>query len=131
MTDKELLTFFKWCVFFTVCLVVAGMAGFPQYNVWQQRLAGEAELSRASQSRQIAIQEALAKKDAAANLAEAEIIRASGVAKANQIIGESLKQNEAYLKYLWITEVANNQKGTNTVYIPTEANLPILEAGKR
>ena len=57
--------------------------------------------------------------------------RAKGVAQANQIIGESLKNNESYLRYLWITEVANNQKGATVVYVPTEANMPILEAGKR
>jgi len=52
------------------------------------------------------------------------------VAKANKIIGDSLKDNESYLRYLWINGLS--EKDNNTViYVPTEANLPILEAGKR
>ena len=103
--------------------------GYPQYKVWQQRLAGQAELARAEQNRKIAIQEAEAKKESARALAEAEVIRAEGVAKANSIIGESLRGNENYLRYLWIQTLNDNPQ--NVIYVPTEAGLPILEAGKR
>ncbi|MBR4883848.1 MAG: membrane protease subunit [Lentisphaeria bacterium] len=103
--------------------------GYPQYKVWQQRLAGQAELARAEQNRKIAIQEAEAKKESARALAEAEVIRAEGVAKANSIIGESLRGNESYLRYLWIQTLNDNPQ--NVIYVPTEARLPILEAGKR
>lgn len=110
-------------------LVIGGMYGCPVYNVYQQRLAGEAQLAKAEYSKRVAVQEAQAKMDSAKLLAQAEVSRAEGVAQANKIIGDSLKQNESYLRYLWITEVAGNQHAT--VYIPTEANMPILEAGKR
>ena len=103
--------------------------GYPQYKVWQQRLAGQAKLARAEQNRKIAIQEAEAKKESARALAEAEVIRAEGVAKANRIIGESLRGNESYLRYLWIQTLNDNPQ--NVIYVPTEAGLPILEAGKR
>ncbi|EMS8795821.1 hypothetical protein ACTLKO_001599 [Enterobacter ludwigii] len=112
-----------------VGFVVLLMAGCPYYNVWEQDLAGKAALARASQDRQIAVQEALAKREAATNLAEAEIERAKGVAKANQIIGDSLRNNEEYLRYLWIDGLQQNK--SQVIYVPTEANLPILEAGKR
>ena len=112
-----------------VAFVVLLMAGCPYYNVWEQDLAGKAALARASQDRQIAVQEALAKREAATNLAEAEIERAKGVAKANQIIGDSLRNNEEYLRYLWIDGLQQNK--SQVIYVPTEANLPILEAGKR
>ena len=105
-----------------------GLVGCPKYNVYSQRLAGEAELARAESNRKIAIAEAEAKKESAKQLAEAEIIRAEGVAKANTIIGDSLKNNEAYLRYLYITGVTDNNNGAQTIYIPTEAGLPILEA---
>jgi predicted aminopeptidase len=108
-------------------LLAGGLYGCPQYNVYQQRLQGEAELARADYNRQVAVREAQAKKDAASLLADAEVARAKGVAQANQIIGESLKNNEAYLKYLWITDVTGN-KAPTVIYVPTEANLPILEA---
>ena len=60
--------------------------------------------------------------------AQAEIERAKGVAKANEIIGKSLKGNSEYLKYLMIQGL-NEGKGER-IYIPTEAGLPILEANK-
>lgn len=100
----------------------------PKYAVWQQGLEGQAELAKADYSKQVAVQEAQAKKDSASLLADAEVLRAGGVAKANAIIGESLKNNEAYLRYLWITDVAGSNVDKSVVYVPTEANLPILEA---
>jgi len=112
-------------------LIAVGMVGCPAYNVYSARMSGEAELAQATQNRQIAVQEAQAKAEAAVQLAQAEVNRAKGVAQANQIIADSLKGNEAYLRYLWITEVAGNNKGASVIYVPTEANLPILEAGKR
>ena len=114
-----------------IVVIAAGMAGCPQYTVWQQGKLGEAALRRAEQDRQIAVQEAQAKMDSASLLAQAEVARANGVAQANKIIGDSLKGNEAYLRYLWVTEVAANQQGKTVVYVPTEGNMPILEAGKR
>lgn len=115
----------------TALLTAAIMGGCPRYNVWEQGLAGQAALRRAEQDRQIAVQEAHAKMESAQLLAQAEVERAKGVAAANKIIGDSLKQNEDYLRYLWITDVAGGDKSKTVVYIPTEANLPILEAGKR
>ena len=109
-------------------LIAGGMYGCPQYHVYEQRLTGEAELSRADYSRQIAVREANAKKDAAHLLAEAEVFRAEGVAKANKIIGDSLKENEAYLRYLWIDKL--DMTKAPVIYVPTEAGIPILEAGR-
>ena len=118
-------------LFITLILVIifGMMYGCPQYNVWQKGLEGEAQLAQATANRKIAVQEAEAKREAAVMLAAAEIERAKGVAEANRIIGDSLKGNDAYLRYLWIhnLEVGNNA----VIYIPTEAGLPILEAGKR
>lgn len=111
-------------------LLGGALAGCPQYGVYSQRLEGEAELAKAEYSKQVAVQIATAKKASAQLEADAEVIRAGGVAKANAIIGDSLRNNEAYLKYLWITDVAGG-KAPSVIYVPTEANIPILEAGKR
>lgn len=111
-----------------VLLVALMMGGCPQYNVWQQRLQGEAALARASQDRQIAVQEANAKKEAAVSLAAAEVERAKGVAQANKIIGDSLKNNEDYLRYLFVNNLAETKD--QIIYVPTEAQLPILEANR-
>lgn len=109
-----------------ICLSGLLMWGCPNYNVYQQNLEGEAELARATQNRQISIQEAQAKRESAKDLAEAEVIRAEGAARANKIIGESLKGNEAYLHYLFINNMEHTKN--QVIYLPTEAGLPILEA---
>lgn len=104
-----------------------GMAGCPAYNVYSAEMSGKAELAQADQNKQIAIAQSKAKAEAAQYEAEAEVTRAKGVAQANQIIGESLKGNEDYLRYLWVNNIENNKNET-VVYVPTEANMPILEA---
>lgn len=101
----------------------------PKYNVWAAEMEGAAQYAQAEQNRRITILEAEAKLEAAKSLADAEIARAHGVAQANEIIGASLKDNESYLRWLWIQNLENG--GNSVIYIPTEAGLPILEAGKR
>ena len=99
------------------------------YSVWSQKKHGQSEYAFAESQRQIKILEAKAAQESAHCYAEAEIIRAKGVAEANKIIGESLNNNESYLRYLWVQGLQTNNM--QVVYVPTEANLPVLEAGKR
>lgn len=108
---------------------VLGLWGCPKYSVYSQRMEGEGLLAHAQASKEVAVAEAKAKMESATLLANAEIERAKGVAQANKIIGDSLKDNDAYLRYLWITGLEQGA-GRETVYIPTEAGLPILEAGR-
>ena len=125
MSKKEI----KWLVIACVAVlmfIVALAYGVPKYRVWQRALSGEAQLREAEWNRKIAVQEAEAKMEAAKMLAAAEVERAKGVAEANKIIGESLEGNEAYLRYLWISGLEGNE--ADVIYVPTEANLPILEA---
>lgn len=110
-----------------VCTVVQLV--FSSLAIVSARNAGKAELAQAESNRQIRVLEAHAKRESAHELAAAEIIRAEGVAAANQIIGDSLKGNEAYLRYLWIDGLSH--VSSQAIYVPTEAGLPILEAGKR
>lgn len=119
--------FYVGCVF-ALLLFIGGCIGCPQYNVYRARKNGEAQLAEAMSNRQIAIQEAHAKMEAAQDLAQAEVIRAQGIAKANKIIGQSLENNKAYLDWLWIDQLEKNQN--SVIYVPTEANLPILEANR-
>lgn len=110
------------------CGLLADYFIFAKINVWKQSVKGQAELAHAEYNRKILICEAEAKMESSKHQAEAEIIRARGVAQANEIIGCSLRNNEAYLRYLWIQGLQTNQM--QTVYIPTEAGLPILEANR-
>ncbi|WP_294123166.1 membrane protease subunit [Sphingomonas sp.] len=107
-------------------LLVLVLAIYPQYRVYSQRLAGEAALAEAQSSRQVAILEARAKKESAISLAEAEVIRAEGAAKANKILQNSLGGPEGYLRYLQIQALENTKAGL--IYVPTEAGLPVTEA---
>lgn len=113
---------------FAIAIIWGMFALYAKYNVWRSALSGEADLKKAEWNRQIVVKEAQAKMDAAKMLAQAEIERAKGVAEANKIIGNSLKDNEDYLRYLWIDHLQNEHN--QVIYIPTEANLPILEANR-
>ena len=95
----------------------------PSVNIMIAEADGKAKLAEADSSRRIAVLEAQAKLDSAKLLGDAEIARAKGVAEANKIIGDSLKGNDAYLRYLWINEISNQP---NAMYIATEGGLPIL-----
>lgn len=124
---------FVWIIgVIIVLIVVAAAFVFPLMKPWWAEQNGKAEYAQADQNRRIAVLEATAKKEAAVQLADAEITRARGVSEANKIIGESLKGNEAYLRYLYINGITENtQNNREIIYIPTEAGIPILEAGKR
>lgn len=103
--------------------------GYNTIRVWSAEQAGKAEYAQAEANRKIAILEAEAKHQAAKALAQAEIERAKGVAEANRIIGASLHDNEAYLRYLWVSALEGGGQ-MQVVYVPTEAGMPILEAGR-
>ena len=130
-------------------LILLSLWLWPKYNVYKKELNGQASLKEAEWSKQILIEEAKAREQAAlmqakarVTLAEAEgeailvsakaegladIERAKAAAEANRIIGESLKNNDEYLRYIWIKGLRDSK--SERIYIPTEAGLPILEAG--
>ncbi|MGA1849882.1 hypothetical protein [Sphingobium yanoikuyae] len=60
--------------------------GCPSYNVYSKEQAGRAALAEAQSSRQIAVLEARAKLESAKMLADAEVVRAEGAARANRIL---------------------------------------------
>lgn len=116
--------------FVALAVVCVGLLwGCPNYNVYSQRLSGEAELAKAEYSRKTAVVEAEAKQQSAQSLAAADTLRAMGVARSNQIIGQSLKDNPDYLKWLWVESL--KERNGDIIYVPTEANLPILEATRK
>ncbi|WP_049630984.1 hypothetical protein [Cellvibrio sp. pealriver] len=137
-------------VLFFVFVIFISFWIWPKYNLYRMEMKGRAALKEAEWSKQILIEEARANETASlmqanarVTLAEAEgkaqvvrakaegladIERAKAAAEANRIIGESLKGNDEYLRYIWIKGLQDG-KGER-IYIPTEAGLPILEAGK-
>ncbi len=127
---KEGIMFFGGIITGLLIVIGSAMWVIPKYNIYNQRSQGQAMLAHAQSAKEVAVAEAKAKMESAELLAQAEVARAKGVAQANEIIGQSLKENDAYLRYLWITEVAGKDIDKTVVYIPTEANIPILEAGR-
>lgn len=113
-----------WSITGLICL---SMWGCPKYKVYARDMEGQAELKQAESNRRIKTLEAEATKNSAQDLAAADTIRAHGVARSNQIIGRSLKDNKEYLQWLWI----DNIEKAHTIYVPTEANLPIMEATRK
>jgi hypothetical protein len=122
-----------------VATVAGGMYGCPKYFIYSQTMRGTASLKEAEWTKKIQIEEAKGKEEAALMTANArvtqaeaegksEIARAKATAEANRIIGDSLQGNESYLRYLWIMGLKDGNG--ERIYIPTEAGLPILEAGK-
>ena len=81
----------------------------------------EAKLRAEQESLQKEFELTKAKKDA-----EIEVARAEGAAKSNLIIANSITEN--YLRYKWVESLKSSNM--QVVYVPTEANLPILEAGR-
>jgi len=108
----------------------AGIWAQPQLGVYYRTMAGKAALMEAESTRQVRVLEAKAKMDSASLEANAEIERAKGVAEANRIIGDSLKDNPRYLQYLYITGLQEgSEKGNRTIYVPTEGGLPVPTLG--
>jgi regulator of protease activity HflC (stomatin/prohibitin superfamily) len=129
---KETRLTWMWSSILLLILIgitVGLMAILPNYRVWQRELKGKAALKEAQWDRQIQVEEAQANLESEKLNAQAEIERAKGVAESNRIIGEGLKDNEEYLRYLWIKGL--NDGSSEVIYVPTEANLPILEATRK
>lgn len=110
-------------------LIVLAFWGCPLYHVYSARKEGEAILAHAQSSREVAVAEARAKMESSALLAQADTIRAHGIAQSNKIIGESLKDNPQYLQWLWIDQMKDQQH--QIIYVPSSnMGLPILEANR-
>ena len=122
----------SWLVFIIigVSLLVGAAFGLPAFVRYQTRMNAKNELAAQQYLKQVAIATAEAKNESAKYEAEAEITRAGGVAQANKIIADGLGGPEGYLRYLYI-DMLKEKQDKQIIYVPTEAGLPILEAGKR
>lgn len=130
-SDRDNLKFAKslikwiWIIGISIIVFIAlCMAVLPRYGVWQKELSGKAQLREAEWNKQIAIEEAKAEKEAASLKKETDIIRAEGIAEANRIISASLTPE--YIKWKWVEGLQDGS--SEVIYVPTEANMPILEA---
>lgn len=105
--------------------------GFPVYNVWQQEMAGKAEMAKAEQNRRILVEEARARLEAEKLNAQAEIERARGMAEAMKIENGTL--NSVYNQYLFIRtleKLADKGNLPQIIYMPSEGLVPVMDMSK-
>jgi uncharacterized protein (UPF0333 family) len=114
----------EFLILFIISIIIIAMIAIPPYNVWSRELNGKALLKEAEWSKKVQIEEATANLESEKLNALSEIERAKGMAEAIKIEGGSLTTE--YIQYLWVRQNIFNDK--TTIYIPTEGNLPILEA---
>jgi len=118
-------------VFFVFILIASMMFGLPRYNVWQQEMAGKAEMAKAEQNRRILVEEAKAKLEAEKLNAQAEIERAKGMAQAMKLENGTL--SETYNQYLFIRtleKIADKGDLPQIIYVPSNGLLPVMDINK-
>ncbi len=118
-------------LFFSVLLIIILMFGLPTYNVWQQEMAGKAEMAKAEQNRKILIEEARARLEAEKLNAQAEIERAKGMAEAMKIENGTL--NTVYNQYLFIRtleKLADKGNLPQIIYMPSEGLVPVMDVSQ-
>lgn len=104
-------------------VIILIMFAWPHYKVWKQGMNGQAALAEAEQSKMIQVQ-----------TAKAELESSKLRAEAIQTIGKAAKDFPEYRKQEFIGafgDALRDGKIQQIIYVPTEANIPVLEAGKR
>lgn len=104
---------------------------FPVYGVWSSEKSGQADLAAAHFEQQVQVAQANGRLQAAETNKKAAIVEAEAVAAQIKLIGDNLKNDSLYLRWQWIKMMEETSGDHNTIYVPTEAGLPILEAGLR
>ncbi|GIM55728.1 hypothetical protein CAPN006_01220 [Capnocytophaga canimorsus] len=115
-----------------ITIISALMFGLPIYNVWQQEMAGKAEMAKAEQNRKILIEEAKARLEAEKLNAQAEIERARGMAEAMKIENGTL--NSVYNQYLFIRtleKLADKGNLPQIIYMSSNGLVPVMDVSKK
>lgn len=97
--------------------------GYQHFKVFSAEMSGKAKLIEAEQSRKVIIEQA-----------KAELEAAQMTADAISIVGEVASKYPEYRQQMFIqgfSEALKEGKINQIIYVPTEASIPILEAGKK
>jgi len=118
-------------IFLVLIVIIGLMWGLPRYNVWQQEMAGKAEMAKAEQNRRILVEEAKARLEAERLNAAAEIERAKGMAEAMKVENGTL--SATYNQYLFIRtleKLADKGSLPQIIYVPSEGLTPVMDLNK-
>ncbi len=108
--------------FATALTIAVTLAGCPPYRVWNSEMTGLAKLAESENARKVLIEQARAEQEAAK-------MRAEAIA----IVGKAAKEYPEYRQQEFLGAFAEALKEGNIsqiMYIPTEASIPITEAGR-
>jgi regulator of protease activity HflC (stomatin/prohibitin superfamily) len=106
-----------------ITLLATILFGVPIYRVWAANYNGRAVLVKAEQTRQVLVTQA-----------NAEMEAAKARAQAIAIVGKAAQQYPEYRQQEFMAafgEALREGNVSQIIYVPTEANIPVLEAGKR
>ena len=121
---------FAWMI---LGLIILALLWTPLVGPWSAERRGMAELRQAQQNRQILVEQAEAQRQVAILRAEAEKEAASLRAAAIEVVGQAAQDFPEYRNQEFIgafAEALQEGKIGQIIYVPTEANIPILEAGR-
>lgn len=107
-------------IFAAIFLIGATAAILPQYRVYSARADGEAMLQRSESTKRILVEQAQAELDASRLRKE-----------AIEIMGAAAQQYPEYRLQEFMGAFADamqNGSVQKIIYVPTEANIPIIEA---
>ena len=102
-----------------IATILCTVGFIANIRVYTSRLAGEATLAHSESERQVLVSQAKAELEAAKLRAE-----------AIKIVGEMAKQFPEYREQEFIGafgEALKSDKIDQIIYVPTEANIPIIE----
>jgi len=111
-----------WIMLLGIFLTLSILLGIPLYNVWYQGKMGEAALKRAESEKLIMIE-----------TAKAELESAKIRAEAINVVGKASKEFPEYREQEFIGafgEAIKSGQIEQIIYVPTEANIPIIEANR-
>jgi hypothetical protein len=128
--DPIIVTLLEWTGALVILLLLWVLFGYPHWRVWAKHQSGLADLAMAKNEQQIQIAKAQSRLDAASLNKQAAIVEAEAVAAQIQAIGAELNEHDLYLRWQWIKMMEDGNSGADVIYVPTEANLPILEASR-
>ncbi len=117
-----------YAIAFVIIVIAVWMGVYPPYSVWAARKAGEAAFADAMGEQKIQIAKAHSRLEAAENNKKAAIVEAEAVEAQIKKIGEGLQHHDLYLRWQWIKMMEERHAKSDTIYVATEAGLPILEA---
>ena len=104
-------------------LLTSTMYFYPKYRVYSQELRGQAALAEAKSSKQVQVEQA-----------RGELESSKLRAEAIKIIGSAAQEYPEYRNQEFIGafgEALKEGQIEQIIYVPTDGNIPILEAGKR